>query len=122
MGTESRQLQWVVCRAETRSVDADVVACPVGVIVSGRSCLDCRFLVTSSLERSQAGWCAVPEDQAPGVAVARRRELAPVLMAPASVPLPRIDQPSVQLPMIAGAARPRKSAAHLAELVAVGLA
>lgn len=53
------RLHWVVCRRETRSVDAERVACPLRGEVSQAVCLACRYLMTSSEERMAAGWCEV---------------------------------------------------------------
>jgi hypothetical protein len=57
------RLQWVVCRSETRSVHDEFVACPLRGRVSGAACLACRFLMTSSIERAQSGWCETSADQ-----------------------------------------------------------
>lgn len=52
---------WVVCRGETRSVAHRSVACVAGGRVPLSRCLDCRYLETSSSERTRDRWCsAVP--------------------------------------------------------------
>lgn len=50
-------LAWVVCHAQTRVVLRRTVACPAGGRVPDLECLGCRYLVTSSVERSADGWC-----------------------------------------------------------------
>ena len=126
MGTGALGLRWIVCRAETRPVTGQLIACPAGRLVTGATCLECRFLMTSSLERSGAGWCELPElselselsstQLSAGAAQARR--LAPVRMAAPSLPVAEL-QPT--LPMVTPMPRP-PAAPAAAELVAVGLA
>jgi len=123
MGTGALGLRWIVCRAETRPVTGQLIACPAGRLVTGATCLECRFLMTSSLERSGAGWCELPElselsstQLSAGAAQARR--LAPVRMAAPSLPVAEL-QPT--LPVVTPMPRP-PAAPAAAELVAVGLA
>jgi hypothetical protein len=120
MGTEALGLRWIVCRAETRPVTGQLVACPAGRRVTGATCLECRFLMTSSVERSGVGWCELPEPSSgqPGVAATQARRLAPVRMARFSPP-PTELQPS--LPVVVPIPQP-PAPPPVAELVAVGLA
>ena len=120
MGTGALGLRWIVCRAETRPVTGQLVACPAGRLVTGATCLECRFLMTSSVERSGAGWCELPELSSTQLSVVaeQARRLAPVRMAQPSPPVPEL-QPAV--PMVAPMPRP-PAAPAAAELVAVGLA
>lgn len=48
---------WVVCRGETRLVAHGSVACVAGGRVPLSRCLDCRYLETSSGERTRDRWC-----------------------------------------------------------------
>jgi hypothetical protein len=66
MSSTPRGLAWVVCRDETRPVVRRSVACPLRGATAGIVCLGCRYLVTSSLERSQAGWCEADPIDLPG--------------------------------------------------------
>jgi hypothetical protein len=71
-------LAWVVCRGETRPVVRRSVACPLRGATPGIVCLGCRYLVTSSLERSRVGWCEAdpverPPDETSGYISAMRR-------------------------------------------------
>lgn len=50
-------LAWVICHAQVRVVVRRGVACPARGRVPGIECLGCRYLMTSSAERSLAGWC-----------------------------------------------------------------
>jgi hypothetical protein len=59
-------LAWVVCRGETRPVVRRSVACPLRGATPGIVCLGCRYLVTSSLERSMSGWCDANSLDLPG--------------------------------------------------------
>jgi len=120
MGTEALRLRWIVCGAETRPVTGQLVACPAGRLVTGASCLECRFLVTSSVERTGAGWCELPEPSSGqlGVVAAHARSLAPVRMARFSPPSTEL-QPS--LPVVVPIPQP-PGTPPVAELVAVGLA
>jgi hypothetical protein len=70
MGTG--RLQWIVCRLETRGVERDRVACPLRGAVPEAVCLACRYLMTSSLERTEVGWCEAPMEPA-GVPLAPHR-------------------------------------------------
>ncbi len=57
MAAGPSNLDWVVCHAGTRLVVRRHVACPARGRVPGLECLGCRYLTTSSLERSEAMWC-----------------------------------------------------------------
>ena len=70
MGTG--RLQWIVCRRETRGVEGDRVACPLRGAIPETVCLACRYLMTSSMERTEAGWCELPV-VAPRVPLPSRR-------------------------------------------------
>jgi len=59
---DSGRLQWIVCRRETRAVEAARVECPLSGSVAGVTCLACRYLMASSDERGPAGWCEVAQD------------------------------------------------------------
>ena len=57
MARTAANLDWVVCHATTRLVLRHSVACPTRGRVPGLECLGCRYLMTSSLERSEVMWC-----------------------------------------------------------------
>src|SRR3990170_3255984 len=57
MARTPANLDWVVCHATTRLVLRRGVACPTRGRVPGLECLGCRYLMTSSLERSEVMWC-----------------------------------------------------------------
>jgi len=83
MGTG--RMQWVVCRRETRGVDGDRVACPLRGAVPEAVCLACRYLMTSSLERTEIGWCELPAE-ASGVPLAPpRRSTRSLRRSPSSL-------------------------------------
>jgi hypothetical protein len=48
---------WVVCHQVTRSAAGLLVRCPQRGQVLSEDCLRCRFLTTSSVERSVGPWC-----------------------------------------------------------------
>lgn len=49
--------EWVVCHQVTREVAGLLVRCPARGAVLGDDCLRCRFLTTSSVERTEGPWC-----------------------------------------------------------------
>jgi hypothetical protein len=51
------KLSWVVCHCATRSVLRARVQCPMRGLVDCATCLGCRFLTTSSVERELGPWC-----------------------------------------------------------------
>jgi hypothetical protein len=51
------KLSWIVCHRATRSVSHSLVHCPLRGPVDGATCLGCRFLTTSSIERDTGPWC-----------------------------------------------------------------
>lgn len=86
MGTG--RLQWIVCGRETRGVEGDRVACPLRGAIPEAVCLACRYLMTSSGERTDAGWCELPAE-APDVPLApRRRSTRSPRRSPTSLSLP----------------------------------
>ena len=95
MGTG--RMQWVVCRRETRGVEGDRVACPVRGAVPEAACLACHYLMTSSLERTEVGWCELPVQAADrlGMPLApRRRSNRSLRRSPSSLrrtPAPGLD-------------------------------
>jgi hypothetical protein len=64
--------EWVVCHQVTRSAAGLLVRCPQRGQVISEDCLRCRFLTTSSVERTLGPWCE-----------ADPRELVPALEQPA---------------------------------------
>ena len=85
MGTG--RLQWIVCRLETRGVEGDRVTCPLRGSIPETVCLACRYLMTSSLERTEVGWCELPV-AGPRVPLApRRRSTRSPRRSPSSLPL-----------------------------------
>lgn len=57
--------EWVVCHQITREVAGVLVRCPTRGPVLGDECLRCRFLTTSSVERTEGPWCEVADFPAP---------------------------------------------------------
>ena len=53
--------EWVVCHEVTRDVAGLLVRCPSRGKVLGDECLRCRFLITSSVERTRGPWCELAE-------------------------------------------------------------
>lgn len=53
--------EWVVCHQVTREVAGLLVRCPARGTVIGDECLRCRFLTTSSVERTEGPWCELAE-------------------------------------------------------------
>lgn len=51
-----RKLSWVVCHRATRTVSRSLVHCPLRGPINGATCLGCRYLTTSSIERD-GPWC-----------------------------------------------------------------
>jgi hypothetical protein len=56
--------EWVVCHQVTREVAGVLVRCPARGQVLGDECLRCRFLTTSSVERTEGPWCEPAEPAA----------------------------------------------------------
>jgi hypothetical protein len=56
--------EWVVCHQVTREVAGLLVRCPARGTVLGDECLRCRFLTTSSVERTEGPWCELAEPAA----------------------------------------------------------
>jgi len=59
---------WVVCNGGTLLVARRSVACPLRGRVPVRLCMECRYLVTSSGERTRDRSCTVGEPPLPGLA------------------------------------------------------
>lgn len=73
--------EWVVCHQVTRCAAGLLVRCPTRGQVLSDECLRCRFLTTSSVERTVGPWCELPE---PG----SRPVIAPAVAFPARVVVP----------------------------------
>lgn len=54
--TEARP-DWIVCYQVTRTASGLLVRCPRRGMVLSEDCLRCRFLTTSSVERTIGPWC-----------------------------------------------------------------
>jgi hypothetical protein len=86
--TEARP-EWIVCYQITRTTSGPLVRCPRRGMVLSEECLRCRFLTTSSVERTIGPWC----------------EASPLALPPAVEPRPtprpemRPDWP-LQLPVM----------------------
>ena len=106
---DSGRLQWIVCRRETRVVEAARVECPLRGSVAGVTCLACRYLMASSDERGPAGWCEVAQDwplpshaPRPAAMPAARTVAIPVVGAGEmpKAPPPRSDRAAVRVPFV----------------------
>jgi hypothetical protein len=85
---------WVVCHQVTRSAAGLLVRCPQRGQVLSEDCLRCRFLTTSSVERSVGPWCeAAPPDLLPA------REL-PAAAPPLRPPDPARPISPLDLPIL----------------------
>ena len=63
--------EWIVCNQVTRIASGPLVRCPQRGKVLSDACLRCRFLTTSSLERTFGPWCdASPSTLRPALAPA----------------------------------------------------
>lgn len=108
--TEARP-EWIVCYQVTRTASGPLVRCPKRGTVLSEVCLRCRFLTTSSVDRTYGPWCEAsplelrPAVEAPAVPVAiprsPRPETAPTwpLQLPVLVPVGpgiRTDEPAVR--------------------------
>lgn len=97
--TEARP-EWIVCHQVTRPASGPLVRCPRRGAVLTEECLRCRFLVTSSMERTFGPWC---EASPLGLQPALAPDLEPT-GAPAGVPRnPRPETPPswpLQLPVL----------------------
>lgn len=85
--------EWVVCHQVTREVAGLLVRCPARGAVLGDECLRCRFLTTSSVERTKGPWCELaepPSDRPEPVAVQPpvRVAVGPGMGAPPAVRTP----------------------------------
>jgi len=89
--------EWVVCHQVTRSAAGLLVRCPQRGQVISEDCLRCRFLTTSSVERTLGPWCE-----------ADPWEIVPALEQPAVAPQPALPP------------RRRSWPLNLPELVPVG--
>ena len=97
--------EWVVCHQVTRCAAGPVMRCPTRGPVPRDECLRCRFLTTSSLERSAGPWCELP-DAVAGRAVAPARVAVPVA---AAAPATKNERPArrVSTVPVAVVRRPR---------------
>lgn len=96
------KLTWIVCHRETRSVTRSIVACPLRGKVDCRTCLGCRFLATSSVERASESWCSAWP--APPTVEPRAPVRVPLrVVAPPAVSITPTDWP-LRLPVVAGPA------------------
>lgn len=86
--------EWVVCHQITRCTAGLLVRCPTRGPILSDECLRCRFMTTSSVERTVGPWCELPE---PGT----RRVVAPVR---AAAPVP----PARTVPLVAAIAVARR--------------
>ena len=80
-------LRWVVCHCATRTVSRSVVRCPMRGRLDASTCLGCRFLTTSSVERDGGSWCdawAAPREVPRSRPV---RTAVPVVVPPPPFPL-----------------------------------
>lgn len=57
MQAEGARPEWVVCHQVMRSAAGLLVRCPQRGQVLSDDCLRCRFLTTSSVERTFGPWC-----------------------------------------------------------------
>ena len=92
--TEARP-EWIVCYQVTRTASGPLVRCPRRGTVLSEECLRCRFLTTSSVERSVGPWC-----EASPLALPPAVELP---MVPAGLPRQRPAMPRawpLQLPVL----------------------
>lgn len=94
--TEARP-EWIVCYQITRPASGPLVRCPRRGMVLSDECLRCRFLTTSSVERTIGPWCeAVPLALPPAVEL-------PVIPAGLPRATPRPEMPPawpLQLPVL----------------------
>jgi hypothetical protein len=91
-------LRWVVCHRATHTVSRSVVRCPLRGPLAAHTCLGCRFLTTSSIERDGGPWCdawAAPR----GVVRTLPLRTAIPVVAPLSTPLRPPDWP-LHLPVL----------------------
>lgn len=90
--------EWVVCHEVTRVVAGVLVRCPARGPVLSDECLRCRFLTTSSVERTAGPWCELAEPGATRhVALPIERSVRQPL-GPGNVSLPAVRTPArVQL-------------------------
>jgi hypothetical protein len=89
--------EWVVCHQVTRSAAGVLVRCPTRGAVLSQDCLRCRFLTSSSVERTAGPWC----------------EAAPLAILPAV-------EPPAEIARRAPGPRPRPWPLDLPVLVPVG--
>ena len=92
---------WVVCHAVTRDVAGLLVRCPARGPVLSDECLRCRFLTTSSVERTAGPWCELAEPP-----VAQSVAIAVQLPVRQAVGPGRVSLPAVRTPLPVQAARP----------------
>jgi hypothetical protein len=86
--------EWVVCHQVTREVAGLLVRCPARGPVLGDECLRCRFLTTSSVERTEGPWCEIGEPPARRPEPIAVRPPARVAVGPGTiVPAVRTPQP-----------------------------
>lgn len=77
--------EWIVCHQVTRGASGPLVRCPRRGAVLVEDCLRCRFLTSSSVERSFGPWC----ETAPP---ALRPALGPAEMPAATPARPQPDR------------------------------
>lgn len=86
--------EWVVCHEVTRDVSGLLVRCPTRGSILSDECLRCRFLTTSSVERTEGPWCEIAEPAAPRVArLPAWSELRPMGPGLPTVPAVRPPEP-----------------------------
>lgn len=103
MHVEEWKLTWVVCHSQTRSVTRSTVSCPLRGTVDCSRCLGCRFLMTSSVERSIETWCSAWP--APPAITPRAPLRIPIAVVPPPQPMPITPAEwPLRLPVLAGPA------------------
>ena len=92
---------WVVCHEVTRNAAGVLVRCPARGPVLSDECLRCRFLTTSSVERTAGPWCELAEPPA-----LRSEPIAVQPPARRAVGPGAVSLPAVRTPEPVQAARP----------------
>jgi hypothetical protein len=95
--------EWVVCHQVTRCAAGLLVRCPTRGPILSDECLRCRFMTSSSVERTAGPWCELPEPEIQR-AVAQVRTAAPAASVPSSAPVP----PARTVPPVAAIAIARR--------------
>jgi hypothetical protein len=82
--------EWVVCHQVTRDVAGVLVRCPTRGPILSDECLRCRFLTTSSVERTVGPWCELAETPAERLVALPIGPPALRPMGPATVGMPAV--------------------------------